>query len=170
MLNTFFGTVVRTVAAEGGWVNKFEGDGALCVFGAPADQPDHAARALRAARTLGVALRDDLPAGIGVSSGMVVAGNVGAEQRYEYTVIGDPVNEAARLTEEAKHHAGRVLASEAAVRAAGAEASNWVEVGSFELRGRTTPTVGYAPADADGQAGAPASALQARSTPSSSTS
>ena len=49
-LNTFFGAVVRVVAAEGGWVNKFEGDGALCVFGAPASQPDHAARALRAAR------------------------------------------------------------------------------------------------------------------------
>jgi adenylate cyclase len=140
------------------------------VFGAPADQPDHAARALRAARTLGVALRDGAPAGIGVSSGTVVAGNVGAEQRYEYTVIGDPVNEAARLTEEAKHQRAHVLASEAAVRAAGAEASQWAEVGTFALRGRALPTVAYAPADAVGQSGADASALQARSTPSSSTS
>jgi adenylate cyclase len=170
LLNDFFGTVVRTVAAEAGWVNKFEGDGALCVFGAPADQPDHAARALRSARTLATALQDKLPAGIGVSSGPVVAGNVGAEQRYEYTVIGDPVNEAARLTEEAKQHPSRVLASESAVRASGAEASNWVEVGTFPLRGRARPTVAYAPADGSTQTGAAASALQVRSTPSSSTS
>ncbi len=170
LLNDFFGTVVRTVAAEGGWVNKFEGDGALCVFGAPADQPDHAARALRAARTLGNALRAKLAAGIGVSSGQVVAGNVGAEQRYEYTVIGDPVNEAARLTEEAKEHPSCVLASEAAVRAAGGEASNWVEAGTFGLRGRAQPTVAYAPVDGATQTGEAASALQARSTPSSSTS
>ena len=170
LLNDFFGTVVRTVAAEGGWVNKFEGDGALCVFGAPADQPDHAARALRAARALGAALRDQVAAGIGVSSGQVVAGNVGAEQRYEYTVIGDPVNEAARLTEEAKHHATRVLASEAAVRAAADEASNWVDAGTFALRGRADSTAAYAPAELAGQSGAEASALQARSMPSSSTS
>ncbi|MEY2432261.1 MAG: adenylate cyclase, partial [Acidimicrobiaceae bacterium] len=51
-LNAYFGAVVRVVSAEGGWVNKFEGDGALCVFGAPATQPDHAARALRSARLL----------------------------------------------------------------------------------------------------------------------
>jgi adenylate cyclase len=170
MLNEFFGQVVRTVAAEGGWVNKFEGDGALCVFGAPADQPDHAARALRAARTLGVAQRDHLPAGIGVTSGTVVAGNVGAEQRYEYTVIGDPVNEAARLTEEAKHHAGHVLASKSTVMSAGAEGSNWTEIGTFPLRGRSEPTVAFAPVDAVAQSGADSSALQARSTPSSSTS
>jgi adenylate cyclase len=166
-LNDFFATVVRVVAAEGGWVNKFEGDGALCVFGAPADQPDHAARALRAARTLGGALADALPAGIGVSSGVAVAGNVGAEQRYEYTVIGDPVNTASRLSEVAKQHGAHVLVSEDAVRAAADEAQHWVEVGSFDLRGRSTPTVAYAPA---AQAGAAATALQARSTPSSSTS
>jgi adenylate cyclase len=168
-LNQFFGTVVRTVAAEGGWVNKFEGDGALCVFGAPAAQPDHAARALRAARALGRALAATMPAGIGVSSGRAVAGNVGAEQRYEYTVIGDPVNEAARLTEAAKQHPARVLASAAAVRAAGDEAANWVEIGAFELRGRSQPTVVYAPVELL-QTGEEATALQARSTPSSSTS
>ena len=147
-LNAFFDAVVQAVGAEGGWVNKFEGDGALCVFGAPADQPDHAARALRAA----VRLRDELvrrgglEAGIGVSSGVVVAGNVGAEERYEYTVIGDPVNEAARLTELAKDQPGRVLASEQSVQAAGAEAAGaWTAAGEFELRGRGRATCAYAP-------------------------
>ncbi|HEX8805005.1 MAG TPA: adenylate/guanylate cyclase domain-containing protein, partial [Acidimicrobiales bacterium] len=55
-LNDFFDAVVRSVDAFGGWVNKFEGDGALCVFGVPATQPDHAERALRAARRLHRAL------------------------------------------------------------------------------------------------------------------
>jgi adenylate cyclase len=150
-LNALFGAVVRAVAAEGGWVNKFEGDGALCVFGAPADQPDHAARALRAARSLRNALRAGaLDAGIGVSSGTVVAGNVGAEERYEYTVIGDPVNEAARLTDLAKQHPGRVLASEPAVRDAGPAGADWVRVGEFDLRGRGRPTCAYAPPESPG--------------------
>ncbi|HEX2039484.1 MAG TPA: adenylate/guanylate cyclase domain-containing protein [Acidimicrobiales bacterium] len=150
-LNAMFDAVVDVVGKEGGWVNKFEGDGALCVFGAPVAQADHAARALRAARQLRrclVALRVEHPsldAGIGVSSGTVVAGNVGAEARYEYTVIGDPVNEAARLTELAKQRPGRVLAAEGAVHLAGEEAQCWVSVGSFELRGRAVPTRAYEP-------------------------
>jgi adenylate cyclase len=167
LLNLFFGAVVRTTDAEGGWVNKFEGDGALCVFGAPVDQPDHAARALRAARALQQALVDlGIEAGIGVSSGIAVAGNVGAEERYEYTIIGDPVNEAARLTEAAKTRPSRVLAGERAVRAAGPEARHWAGAGTIELRGRSAPTEAYEPV----QSGADASALEARATPSSSTS
>ena len=150
-LNALFGAVVTAVGAEGGWVNKFEGDGALCVFGAPMDQPDHAARALRSARLLHellVQLReqhDALDAGIGISSGTVVAGNVGAEHRYEYTVIGDPVNEAARLTDHAKGRPCRVLASKATVVAAGDEAANWVRAGRYGIRGRPTPAVAYEP-------------------------
>src|SRR5205814_6542448 len=141
--------VVRVVGAEGGWVNKFQGDGALCVFGAPADQPDHAARALRAARTLRrellalAAVNPGLDAGIGISSGEVVAGNIGTEERSEYTVIGDPVNEAARLTDEAKRRPGRVLASERTVAAAGDEGGNWSAGEHLVLRGRTTPTVAF---------------------------
>jgi adenylate cyclase len=149
-LNAFFGAVVATVREEGGWVNKFDGDGALCVFGAPGDLPDHRAAALRAARRLRerlAALPGDvrLDAGIGVSSGTVTAGNVGAEERFEYTVIGDPVNEAARLTECAKGSAARVLASEPAVAGAGTEARAWAPAGEATLRGRATPTRLYAP-------------------------
>jgi adenylate cyclase len=146
ILNDFFDLVVRIVDTQGGWVNKFEGDGALCVFGVPGTQPDHAARALRAARLLHLALihlaerHPGLRAGIGVSSGSVVAGNVGTEARYEYTVIGPAVNEAARLTEVAKGRPVKVLASSEAARRAGDEARLWRDVGTIGLRGRTSPT------------------------------
>ncbi|HEX8003052.1 MAG TPA: adenylate/guanylate cyclase domain-containing protein [Mycobacteriales bacterium] len=149
-LNAFFGTIVETAREEGGWVNKFDGDGALCVFGAPGDLPGHRAAALRAARRLRerlAALPEDvrLEAGIGVSSGTVTAGNVGAAERFEYTVIGDPVNEAARLTERAKAAPARVLASEPTVAGAGDEAGAWACAGEETLRGRATPTRTYAP-------------------------
>lgn len=151
VLNALFDAVVTAVTAEGGWVNKFAGDGALCVFGPPSGLPDHAAGALRAARALRPELerlaRDHpgFDAGIGVSSGEVVAGNVGSEQRYEYTVIGDPVNEAARLTELAKTRPCRALASGAAVDAAGAEAEHWQPAGRLTLRGRGAQTEVYEP-------------------------
>jgi len=150
-LNDFFDVVVRTVDAQGGWVNKFEGDGALCIFGVPGTQPDHADHALRAARLLALGLlglaerHPGLEAGIGVSSGRVVAGNVGTEARYEYTVIGPAVNEAARLTDIAKGRAVKVLASAESVRRAAGEASHWRDVGTVALRGRATPAAIYEP-------------------------
>jgi adenylate cyclase len=144
LLNEFFCVVVDVVDAEGGSVNKFVGDAALCVFGAPLRHDDAAGGALRAARLLRERLADEVPqcdVGIGVSAGTAVAGNIGAQQRFEYTVIGDPVNEASRLTELAKQHDGRVLASEAAVRRAGAdEAARWSLGDAETLRGRAAPT------------------------------
>jgi adenylate cyclase len=69
-----------------------------------------------------------------------VAGNIGDTRRYEYTVIGDPVNEAARLTEVAKEIEGCVVASGAALERAGDEADRWRVVGSRALRGRDEDT------------------------------
>ncbi len=153
LLNAFFHAVVDAVGAEDGWVDKFEGDGALCVFGAPLDQPDHAARALRAARTLRHRLADlqsrhpALDAGIGVASGRAVAGNIGSQARFEYTVIGDPVHHAARLTDAAKTSTGRVLAAACTIEAAGDEATWWRPAGDFDLRGRSAPTHAFEPAN-----------------------
>jgi adenylate cyclase len=144
LLNDFFALVVAVTESHGGLVNKFEGDGALCVFGAPVALEDPATPALAAARELRARLLDELPqvdAGIAVSAGDAVAGNVGAEQRFEYTVIGDPVNEAARLSDLAKQTPGRLLASDAAVlRAVAAEAARWDLGAPTVLRGRTRPT------------------------------
>ena len=144
VLNRFFRVVVEVVEQHGGLVNKFEGDAALCVFGAPVTCEDPAGDALLAARALAARLSHDLPEidfGIGVSAGVAVAGNVGAQHRFEYTVIGDPVNEAARLAELAKQRPERVLASDAALdRAREAEAEAWNVTESALLRGRAAPT------------------------------
>jgi adenylate cyclase len=143
-LNQFFSIVVDVVTLHGGWVNKFEGDAALCAFGAPAEHPDAATAALASAREVRRRLHlelDGLDAAIGVSAGRVVAGNIGAADRYEYTVIGDPVNEAARLRELAKSEPSRLLASEAIVRRASVrEASKWQLRDPVVLRGRREPT------------------------------
>jgi adenylate cyclase len=144
LLNAFFAIVVDVVAAHQGFVNKFEGDAALCIFGAPLADPDAAAHALAAARALRGRLAtelDEVAAGIGVSSGRVVAGNIGAAKRFEYTVIGDPVNEAARLTELAKTRPERLLASDAVLAAAGEDESRrWRECDRVRLRGRSAAT------------------------------
>ncbi len=149
LLNQFFAEVIDCAGRNGGWVNKFEGDGALCIFGAPEELEDHAACALRAAAELRARLdalsasEPALRAAIGVSTGPAVAGNVGNESRYEYTVIGDAVNEAARLTEVAKTRPGLVLASARTINAAGPEATCWMADRRVRLRGRDGTTAVY---------------------------
>ena len=147
VLNAFFAEVVDVVESHCGWINKFEGDAALAVFGAPNEMHDPAAAALAAARALADRLDGQEPAaGIGVSAGPTVAGNIGDARRYEYTVIGDPVNEAARLCDVAKTLDGRVAASGAATeRAGGDEAEHWTEVDVLRLRGRRRHTHVHAP-------------------------
>jgi adenylate cyclase len=144
LLNRFFAIVVDVVGRHGGWVNKFEGDAALVVFGAPVADDACASSALASARELDARLRRELPelcAGIGVSAGPALAGNVGAEHRHEYTVIGDPVNEAARLCDLAKRRPERVVASASILqRARAAESARWAPDGEIVLRGRTSPT------------------------------
>ncbi|OBK11559.1 adenylate/guanylate cyclase domain-containing protein [Mycobacterium asiaticum] len=147
VLNDFFRIVVRTVDDHQGLINKFEGDAALVVFGAPLWTKDPASSALATARALGDKLRQ-LPVdfGIGVSAGRVFAGNIGAENRYEYTVIGDAVNEAARLADLAKTSEQRSLCSGSALdRADDAERRHWSGSYSTVLRGRSEPTHVSAP-------------------------
>jgi adenylate cyclase len=144
LLNEFFRIIVDTVDRHGGFVNKFQGDAALAIFGAPIEHPDASGACLAASRELHDELVRVLAGtefGIGVSAGRAIAGHIGAQARFEYTVIGDPVNEAARLTELAKLEEGHVLASAIAVSGAlDAEALCW-DVGEIvELRGRTAPT------------------------------
>lgn len=138
-LNRLFASVVSAVDARGGLVNKFQGDAALCIFGAPTRLADPATAALSAARAIRDAVREagELDLGIGVAGGPVFAGQLGTRSRLEYTVIGDAVNEAARLTEHAKKVPGRVLASDTVFKAsAAAEREAWTSYRKIRLRGR----------------------------------
>jgi len=142
MLNRFFRVVVAAVNREGGWVNKFEGDAALCVFGAPQPEATHAADALRAAESLRrdlVRSSEILPAGIGLATGPVVAGFIGTPERYEYTVIGNCVNLAARLCDLAKQERSGVLASLDTWVSAG-RPERWTDAGRYRVRGRSQRT------------------------------
>ncbi|SLN27448.1 adenylate/guanylate cyclase domain-containing protein [Oceanibacterium hippocampi] len=108
LLNRHFALIADCVEAEEGTIDKYIGDAVMAFWGAPEPVPDHAARACRAVRRIAVALRADnlertaagLPpihVRIGIHSGMVVVGNIGAPTRMNYTVIGDVVNAAERL-------------------------------------------------------------------------
>jgi adenylate cyclase len=144
LLNRFFAVIVEEVDRHHGLVNKFEGDAVLAVFGAPnhLDRPED--QALGAARAIAGRLDSEVPecqAGIGVTAGNAVAGNVGAKERFEYTVIGEPVNEAARLCELAKNEPNRLLASSDAISAASDdERAHWSLGETVTLRGHDQPT------------------------------
>ncbi|MFD6392660.1 adenylate/guanylate cyclase domain-containing protein [Nocardia sp. NPDC060259] len=143
ILNRFFDIVVDEVERHGGLLNKFEGDAALAVFGTPAPLHDLAGSALSCGRAIQRRLREasDLNAGIGVAAGRVVAGNVGTHNRYEFTVIGDAVNEAARLCELSKNYDERLLSSATTLAAAAhTESAHWDLGETVTLRGRLKPT------------------------------
>jgi adenylate cyclase len=119
LLNNYFTRVTDAVILHGGHLNKFVGDEAMAVFGAPVPNPQHAEAAVRAALDIQKEISGfnrespitalDIQVGIGINSGVMVAGNLGSEKRMEYTVIGDNVNVAARLTSLAKP--GEILIS-----------------------------------------------------------
>jgi adenylate cyclase len=122
LLNQFFTQVVAAVEAEGGVVKQFLGDGVMALFGAPQKLPDHAERAVRAA--LGIVhrlaalneslQRQGLPRleiGVGIHSGVVVAGLIGPDNRVEYGVVGDPVNLANRVESLTRELSATVLVS-----------------------------------------------------------
>ena len=153
LLNRFFEIVVDTVEGEGGLVNKFEGDAALCVFGARPTTPTRPGP--RCGPRAASATPSPRPARSTSGSAWRRArvGRSGrAASRLEYTVIGDPVNEAARLTELAKDHAGRAVASEATVLAAApGEREHWERGVEVELRGRGEDRDGHARSEARGE-------------------
>ena len=119
LLNDYFARVTDIVVKHGGHINKFVGDGAMAIFGTPVPTPQHAEAAVMAALDIQeeIARLDRekkmedvaIQVGIGVNSGAMVAGNLGSQRKMEYTVIGDNVNVASRLTSRAK--AGEILIS-----------------------------------------------------------
>ena len=147
MLNAYWGAVVPSVVEqEGGLIERFAGDAILAVFNALGDQPDHAARAVRAAvairdRSADVRASDDWPRfRVGVNTGVAVIGNVGAGAQRSFAVIGDTTNIAARL--QSLSQPGHITIAGRTVDEATAEHDLTMEVrplGSTDLRGKAEP-------------------------------
>jgi len=115
-LNELFEEIVPVIAEYGGHVDKFVGDGLLAVFGAPRRQHDHADQALAAACDIAAQRKarsgDQLEIGIGINTGTVVAGNLGGAGRFDFSVIGDAVNVAARVEATTRETGDTVLVAE----------------------------------------------------------
>jgi adenylate cyclase len=166
-LNDLFGVVVPCVVEHGGHANKFLGDGLLAVFGAPERLSDHAERAVAAARDIATALADrfgdELRFGIGVNSGPVVVGSVGGGGRLEFTVIGDPVNIAARVEHLTRETGDAVLVTEATRCLLSDGHSKLESRGDFALKGVAEPVPIYALSPSlDESSSRPQKASQAR--------
>jgi class 3 adenylate cyclase len=128
MLNESLEGASATIEGEGGVVDKYIGDEIMAVFGAPVSHPDDPRRAVRAALSMQEVIRGlnasrqdagkpEIALGIGINTGLAVAGNMGSKSRLNYTVLGETVNLAARLCSMAA--AGQILISEATLGAAG---------------------------------------------------
>jgi adenylate cyclase len=152
VLNRYLGEMSDAIMDHGGTLVAYMGDGIMALFGAPLEQPDHADRAVAAAREMlavrlprfnewmeGAGMGRGFDMGIGLNTGTVMTGQVGSERRVEYTAIGDTTNTASRLegmTKGTGHQAFIADSTRAALRR---EVPELELVGEFEVRGRTQP-------------------------------
>jgi len=130
-MNLYLDAMTGIIIEEGGFVDKFVGDEIVAIFGAPNDLPDHAARACRTIvrmqdkveelqpRFREIGCTTDIFFRAGLSTGELVVGNMGSEQRMNYTAMGDVMNLGARLESANKQYGTRVLASDATTAASG---------------------------------------------------
>jgi adenylate cyclase len=149
VVNRYLSEMTEAILAHGGTLVSFMGDGIMALFGAPIEQPDHASRAVAAAREmlserlprfnawLGErGLGQDFRMGIGLNSGPVMSGNVGSEQRLEYTALGDTTNTAARLEGMTKGTDHQLYFAESTYSRLGDPPADATFVGELEVRGR----------------------------------
>jgi adenylate cyclase len=147
LMNEYLSAMTDIIESHGGYVDKYIGDSIVAVFGAPADDPNHAASAARAAldccaklaglnRESAVFQEHPLAQRIGINSGAAVVGNLGSRRRFNYSVMGDAVNLASRLEGANKFYGTTIIASEATVALAG-DAFAWRELDAIRVKGRT---------------------------------
>jgi adenylate cyclase len=153
LLNDYLTRVTDSVIKHGGHVNKFVGDEAMAVFGAPAAIPNHARAAVRAALEIQDEIAElnrlkkmigmKIGVGVGINTGEMLSGNLGSQKRMEYTVIGDNVNIASRLTKVAK--AGEILISKKTFDAIGEKEPDlkFEERGKAPVKGRQAHVATY---------------------------
>jgi adenylate cyclase len=155
-LNRLFGFMIESVNRNHGIVNKFLGDGFMAVFGAPITNREDCQNAVIAAREIvaeveRLSISGAIPPtriGIGLHCGSAVTGNVGSDQRKEYTIIGDVVNLASRIEQLNKPVGSRLLVSDAIVDAfGGADDLHAREIGPMEVKGRIEPVTIYSLVD-----------------------
>jgi class 3 adenylate cyclase len=148
-LNDYLGRMIEVIAARGGIIDKFLGDGILAVFGLPVQSSTHADDAFSAALDMRKALaqmnadraasgRASVKIGIGMHTGEVIAGNVGSAKKLQFTVIGDAVNLASRIEGLNKDYGSYLLLSKATYERLSPEArgSDFEELKSVEIRGK----------------------------------
>ena len=155
LLNRYLSAMTDIIEAHGGFVDKYIGDAIVAVFGAPHDDPGHASNAVRAA----IACQDRLAAlnaeladlggpalgqRIGLNTGTALVGNIGSARRFNYTVLGDAVNLAARLEGANKVYRTHILASETTAAACQGE-SALVRIDRVAVVGRATPVDLFVP-------------------------
>jgi adenylate cyclase len=140
-LNALFEIVVPAVVDAGGHVNKFLGDGALAVFGAPNDLADHADAAVGAAvlihRLVAERFGGALRIGIGINTGLVIAGTIGAGGHLEFTLIGDTTNVAARVEQLTKTTGDAILLTQQSVDALVRRPPGLTDRGFHALKGKS---------------------------------
>jgi class 3 adenylate cyclase len=140
-LNALFEIVVPAVVDAGGHVNKFLGDGALAVFGAPNDLAEHADAAMSAAvvihRRVAERFGGELRIGIGINTGVVIAGTIGGGGKLEFTLIGDTVNVAARVEQLTKSTGDAILLTQQCVDALTTRPPGLIDRGFHVLKGKS---------------------------------
>jgi adenylate cyclase len=155
MLREYLTEMTRIVIEEGGTLDKYIGDAVMAEFGAPIAYPDHALRGCRAALRMNAEVarlqarwtaegREPFRIGLGVNTGTMVVGNLGSEQLFDYTVIGDEVNLGARLESLNKDYptSTHIIISDATCEAAGG-AIEARPLGEVKVKGKTRPVVIY---------------------------
>ncbi|MCK4782626.1 MAG: adenylate/guanylate cyclase domain-containing protein, partial [Desulfobacteraceae bacterium] len=153
LLNEYLTVMTDVVFNHDGTLDKYMGDAIMAIYGAPLDQPDHPARACRSALDMMTSLKElnekwilegktPMDIGIGINTGMMMVGNMGSDQRFDYTVMGDAVNLGSRLEGANKNYKTNILISEYTYERVKDEFV-CMEIDSVRVKGKTQPVKIY---------------------------